>query len=92
MAAELGLALWCDETVLRQRARSRGIPSFSVLDLTTVLRRRGADIGTEDELARHLAGQGVADMPLTGPALIALAAGHGWEPGPANAALARPGW
>ena len=31
-------------------------------------------------------------MPLTGPALIALAASHGWEPGPAQAALARPGW
>ena len=83
-AAELGLALWCDDNVLRQRARSRGVPSFSVLDLTTVLRRRGADIGTEDDLARHLADQGVADMPLDGPALIALAAGHDWEPGPAS--------
>ena len=78
--------------MLRQRARSRGVPSFSVLDLTTVLRRRGADIDTEDQLARHLAAQAVADMPLTGPALIALAAGHDWEPGPARAALARPGW
>lgn len=91
-AAELGLALWCDDNVLRQRARGRGIPSFSILDLTTVLRRRGADIDTEDELARHLATQGVADMPLTGPALIALAARHDWEIGPAHAALARPGW
>ena len=91
-AAELGLALWCDDTVLRQRARGCGVPSFSVLDLTTVLRRRGAGIGTEDELACHLAGQGVADMPLTGPVLIALAAGSDWEPGPAHAALARPGW
>ncbi len=93
-AAELGLALWCDDNVLRQRARGHGVPSFSVLDLTTVLRRRGAGIGigTEDDLARHLAGLGVADMPLTGPALIALAAGHDWEPGPAHAALARPGW
>ena len=90
-AAELGLALWCDDNVLRQLARGRGVPSFSVLDLTTVLRRRGAAIGTEDDLARHLADLGVADMPLTGPALIALAAGHGWEPGPAQAALARPG-
>ena len=53
-AAELGLALWCDDNVLRQRARGRGVPSFSVLDLTTVLRRRGAAIGTEDDLARHL--------------------------------------
>jgi hypothetical protein len=51
-AAELGLALWCDDIALRQRARGRGVPSFSVLDLTTVLRRRGADIGTEDDLAR----------------------------------------
>jgi hypothetical protein len=91
-AAELGLALWCDDNVLRQRARSRGVPSFSVLDLTTVLRRRGAGIGAEDDLARHLAGQGVADMPLDGPALIAPASGHDWEPGPAHAALARPGW
>ena len=84
--------MWCDDNVLRQRTRGRGVPSFSVLDLTTVLRRRGAAIGTEDDLVRHLAGLGVADMPLTGPALIALAAGHGWEPGPAYAALARPGW
>jgi hypothetical protein len=91
-AAELGLALWCDDNVLRQRARSRGVPSFSVLDLTTVLRRRDASISTEDDLARHLADLGVADMPLTGPALIALAVGHCWEPGPAHAALARPGW
>jgi len=85
-------SLWCDDNVLRQRARSRGGPSFSVLDLTTVLRRLGAAIGTEDELACHLAAYWVADMPLTGPALIALAAGHDWEPGPAHAALARPGW
>jgi hypothetical protein len=91
-AAELGLSLWCDDTILRQRARSRGVPSFSVLDLTTVLRARGADIETEDELARHLAAQGLADMPLTGPALIALAAGSNWQVGAAHAALARPGW
>jgi hypothetical protein len=31
------------------RARSRGDPSFSVLDLTTVLRRRGVGIGTEEQ-------------------------------------------
>ena len=91
-AAELGLALWCDDNVLRQRARGRGVPSFGVLDLTTVLRARGADIETEDELARHLAAQGVADMPLAGPALIALAAGNNWQMGPAHTALARPGW
>jgi hypothetical protein len=91
-AAELGLPLWCDDTVLRQRSRSRGVLSFSVLDLTTVLRRRGADIGTEDQLARHLAAQWVADMPLTGSSIITLAADHHWELSPAHAALARPGW
>jgi len=91
-AAELGLALWCDDNVLRQRARGRGVPSFSVLDLSTVLRARGADIDTEDELALHLAAQGVADMPLTGAALIALATENNWQMGPAHAALARPAW
>jgi Domain of unknown function (DUF4365) len=91
-ASELGLPLWCDDNVLRQRARGRGVPSFSVLDLATVLRRRGADIGTEDELARHLAAQRVVDMPLTGCALIALAADHDWKPGPAHLALERPAW
>jgi len=91
-AAELGLPLWCDDNVLRQRARGRSIPSFSVLDLTTVLRRRGAGIEPEDELARRLAGHGVADLPLTAADLISLAAGNDWEPGPAHAALARPGW
>jgi hypothetical protein len=91
-AAELGLTLWCDDNVLRQRARGRGIPSFSVLDLTTVLRRRGAGIEPEDELARHLASHGIADLPLTADSLIRLAAGHDWDPGPAHAALARPGW
>jgi hypothetical protein len=25
-AAELGLALWCDDNVLRQRVRRRGVP------------------------------------------------------------------
>ena len=55
-------------------------------------RRQGADIGAEDELARHLAAHGVADLPLTGPDLIALAADRDWEPGPAQAALARPAW
>jgi hypothetical protein len=89
-AAELGLALWCDDNVLRQRARGRGVPSFSVLDLTTAMRARGADIDAEDEL--HLAAQGVADMPLTGPALIDLATGNNWQMGAAHAALARPGW
>ena len=90
-AAELGLPLWCDDNVLRQRARGRGILSFSILDLTTVLRRRGAGIEPEDQLARHLAGHRVADLPLTAEDLISLA-GHDWEPGPAHAALARPGW
>ena len=91
-AAELGLVLWCDDNVLRQRARSQGVASFSVLDLVTVLRASGAETGTEDELARHLAAQGVADMPLTVPALIALAAAADWQLSAAHAALARPGW
>jgi len=56
------------------------------------MRRRGACIEPEDELARHLAGHGVADLPLTAADLISLAAAHNWDPGPAHAALARPGW
>jgi hypothetical protein len=57
-----------------------------------VLRRRGAGIEPEDQLARHLAGHGIADLPLTAADLISLAAACNWGPGPAHAALARPGW
>ena len=41
---------------------------------------------------RRLAGQYVVDLPLAADDIITLAAAHGWLPGPAHTALARPAW
>jgi hypothetical protein len=41
IAREDGLPLWCDDIALRQQARLRGVPAFSLLDLITELTRQG---------------------------------------------------
>ncbi len=41
---------------------------------------------------RRLAGQYVVDLPLAADDVTTLAAAHGWLPGPAHTALARPAW
>lgn len=38
VAREGGLALWCDDSALRQKARQAGVAAFSLLDLITSLR------------------------------------------------------
>jgi hypothetical protein len=92
LAAESGQPLWCDDIVLRQRARAAGVAAFSVLDLTSVLRRRGMVLDTEAGLARRLAAQYVTDLPLAAADIIAVARAGDWRPGPAHTALARAGW
>jgi hypothetical protein len=44
IAREGGLPLWCDDMALRQQARLRGIPAYSILDLITELTRQGAPL------------------------------------------------
>jgi hypothetical protein len=69
----------------------QGVTAFSLLDLITVLHAKGIAFDLP-ETYRRLAGQYVTDLPLDGDDIIALAAAGNWEPGPAHAALARPGW
>ena len=91
IALESGLPLWCDDSALRQRARACGLPAFSLLDLVTVLARRGAPAGAPAML-RRLAAEYVADLPLDVADIIAVAASTSWDIGPAHTALARPAW
>ena len=91
IAREGALPLWCDDIALRQQARLRGVPAFSLLDLITELTRQGTSLSTHSIL-RRLAGHYVVDLPLDADDIIELAAGGDWRPGPAHTALARPAW
>jgi hypothetical protein len=91
LATEQALPLWCDDVAMRQTARGRGILAFGLLDLVSVLVRRGVTLD-ERAILRRLAEQYVVDLPLAGEDIIAVAAGHDWRTGPAHTALARPGW
>jgi hypothetical protein len=91
IASERGLALWCDDSVLRQRARGARVRSFSLLDLVTALRHQGTRLN-ESLIIRGLAEQYVVDLPLDAADIGAVAAAHDWRPGPAHTALARPEW
>ena len=41
VAKESGLALWCDDIALRQKARQARVAAFSLLDLITCLQHLG---------------------------------------------------
>ncbi|HSR85088.1 MAG TPA: hypothetical protein VLM11_13000 [Streptosporangiaceae bacterium] len=94
-ARQAGLPLWCDDNVLRQRARAAGVDAFSIADLLTVLIPDQPDPSDAadsywEPAWTALASQYVADLPLTAASIIAIAGD--WTPGPADTALARPGW
>jgi Domain of unknown function (DUF4365) len=94
-AIQAGLPLWCDDNMLRQRARASGIAAFSVVDLLTALLPAGASTGPDadrhwERAWRALAGQFVTDLPLAAATIVAIAGD--WQPGPAHTAIARPGW
>ena len=91
IARENGLALWCDDSALRQKARQAGVEAFSLLDLITAMRRNGKAIGQAPLLLR-LATEYVVDLPLSPDQVIEIAATGNWSRGPAHAALARPEW
>lgn len=91
IAGECGLPLWCDDIALRQQARHRGVPAFSLLDLTTELTRQGTPLSPHSVL-RRLASHYVVDLPLDADDLIEIAAADGWHSGPAHTALTRPAW
>ena len=91
VASQHQLPLWCDDISLRQKARGDGVPSFSLLDLVTVLAASGKPFD-QPAMYRRLAGHYVVDLPLGADDIIALAAASDWGPGPAHTALARPAW
>ena len=94
-ARQADLPLWCDDNVLRQRARTEGVAAFSVVDLLTALMPESTGNGRAADACREaawraLAGQYVTDLPLTATTIIAIAGD--WTPGAAHTAIARPGW
>ena len=91
IARESGLALWCDDMAMRQKARQAGIRAFCFLDLITCLQRRGAGLD-QASLLRCLASHHVMDLPLSADDITTVAAAGDWSRGPAHTALARPGW
>jgi hypothetical protein len=91
IAREAGLALWCDDMAMRQKARQAGIQAFCFLDLITCLQRRGTALD-QASLLRCLASHYVMDLPLGADDITTVAAVGNWNRGPAHTALARPGW
>ncbi|MFD4637389.1 DUF4365 domain-containing protein [Lentzea sp. NPDC058436] len=91
LANKLDLPLWCDDAVLRQTARGRGVRTFSTVDLLSVLSERSSSVNSPVVLQR-LAFHNVVDLPLTPECIVAVARLHDWEIGPAHVALSRPGW
>ncbi len=91
LAAENGLALWCDDTCGLQKARGAKVDAFSLLDLLTTLRGDGVPFDLA-AIYQRLAGHYVMDLPLTAEDITTLAATQDWLLGPAHTTLARPGW
>jgi hypothetical protein len=94
-ARQACLPLWCDDNVLRQRARAEGVEAFTVVDLLTAILPQSVGTGpAADEYWepawRALASQYLTDLPLRAATVIAIAGD--WTPGPAHTALALPGW
>lgn len=65
--------------------------AFSLLDLVTILQRRGTPFD-QPALLRRLAAEYVVDLPLSPADITAVAAASEWNHGPAHTALARPAW
>ena len=90
-AREKGLPLYSDDFVLRDMARSEGVPAFGTLSLLSALAGRG-HIGEASfrnaimSLRRNYA----ADMPFDAEQILALAAEDGWRAGPGALPLTRP--
>jgi hypothetical protein len=91
LAAERGLALWCDDTCGLQKARGAGIAAFCLFDLLTTLHGDGVPLDLAS-MYQRLAGHYVMDLLLTAEGITALAATNDWLVGPAHTTLARPGW
>lgn len=91
LAADLKIAIWCDDAYGRQRARGRGVPAFSLLDVLTVLIDRN-ERTESSRVLRRLACQYVVDLPLDGSDAAAVAEDTHWRIGPVHALLSRPGW
>ncbi|MCW2599570.1 MAG: hypothetical protein JWM02_1399 [Frankiales bacterium] len=91
LARESASALWCDDSALRQRARGRGLSSFSTLELLDALAERGVAF----EMAvvrRDLALNRVVDLALGASDIAALGSTAGWTSAPVTAALIRVDW
>lgn len=91
LARQHGIPLWCDDTALRQKARAHSIPTFSLLDLTTVL-SNGSTPLDQTMILRRLAEHYVVDLPLTADDIVTIATTQNWALGPAHTALSRPAW
>jgi hypothetical protein len=91
MAKGRNLPLFSDDSVLRAAARAEGIATFGTLSLLTVLLDDGK-ISEEDyknalmDLRRNRA----ADLPVDAEQIMALAAEHDWQVGPATFSFTRP--
>jgi hypothetical protein len=91
VAREGGLALWCDDIALRQKARQAGVAAFSLLDLITSMQRHEITLD-QPSLLRRLAAEYVMDLPLSADDIAAVAAASDWNRGPAHTVLARSEW
>ncbi|GLZ02395.1 DUF4365 domain-containing protein [Actinoplanes sp. NBRC 103695] len=91
LGADLDVAMWCDDSYGRQQARGRGVSTFSLLDLLTVLWDRNNEIDVS-RILRRLAAQYVVDLPLDADDAAAVAAETDWEVGPVHVLLSRPAW
>lgn len=103
LAAELQVALWCDDLGLRRMARTHGIPTFGTPGLTDAIRDVALEGSTTAEgdqvvidraaaLNRSMARDWVVDLPLYADDLLAIAESESWAAGAGALAISRPAW
>ncbi|KQY47975.1 hypothetical protein ASD18_12170 [Cellulomonas sp. Root137] len=86
VAQELGLPLWADDSVMRQFARSMGVPAFGSLDLVRVLEDEAGVAAAVASLRQHR----VVDLPIVEPWDV-LASEAEWKAeSPFAIAISRP--
>lgn len=91
-AVDLGLALWCDDRTTREALASRGVTSFSTLELIASIESSGDLSATDTDLLRSLLlDQWIVDVPFhEGVYQTAIDLGQG-QPGGSAAALEASG-
>ncbi|WBC01131.1 hypothetical protein [Micromonospora sp. WMMA1976] len=90
VAVRGGYVFWCDDAVLRQLARSKGVPTFGTVEVAEELLGRGRLTRDQwSDLLISLVSDYAVDLPVTADVLRTVAARDNWLPKAAAFALSR---